>query len=192
MMGHRLAAGVFLTATLILSGQANATVTSRLNYDQLISRSTVTITGTVVDQRVVPFGDEIWTDTYVRVGDSLKGGVARGRIIRVRQPGGELGGRGMRVAGAASFLRNERVLLYLRPVGGGLFPIGLAQGKFSIYKDARGVERLRRDLRGLVFANPTSNGKTRLVHAAPGSDAKNIKLRLLIKRTQFVGKGGNR
>lgn len=192
MMGHRLGAAALLTASMLLYSQAAATVANRLANDQLIDRSTVIIRGTVVGQQAAAFGDEIWTDSYVRVEDSLKGGVSLGRVLRIRQPGGELGRRGMRVAGAASFHQGEHVLLYLRPIKGGLFVVGLSQGKFSIYKAADGIETLRQDLRGIVFANPSPSGQTQLIHVDPESAAKGLSLKAHLSRIRAVSKGGKR
>jgi hypothetical protein len=63
---------------------------------------------------------------------------------------------GMYIPGAANFYRDEEVLLFLEKRNdGGLFPIGLFLGKYSIYRDhATGRKVVVRDEEGLGKYSP--------------------------------------
>lgn len=60
----------------------------------------------------------------------------------IRQFGGRLDGVEVRVHGQPTFRENEKTLLFLRRQGEDLQPVGMSQGKFSIYLDHKsGQER---------------------------------------------------
>src|SRR5262249_21744048 len=85
---------------------------------------------------------------------------ACGASVTVRQLGGELGGRGTAVEGAARFAAGDEVLLFLRPRSDGTFaPVGMVQGVFRVERDAGGgVAAYVRDLRGVGFAGEDRPG----------------------------------
>jgi hypothetical protein len=132
---------------------AEATVMQYLSETDLAQRSLVIVRGVVAEQTAVRFNREIWTDVRVRI-EKLVRGQVQGDEVLVRQPGGVLGGLGMKVVGAARFRSGERVLLFLQPIAGGFFCVGLAQGKYDVFRDAKGAVRVRRSMEGVALLTP--------------------------------------
>jgi len=78
----------------------------------------------------------IWTHAEIAVHEVAKG--ARGMNLVVSEPGGAVGGVGMRVAGAPTYTPGEQVMLFLeRAPNGYLRSAGLGQGKLRISADGR-------------------------------------------------------
>jgi hypothetical protein len=61
-------------------------------------------------------------------------------VVRITQPGGEVGDIGQRVSGLASFTPNEEVVVFLqRRPGEGYWVEGMAQGKFRVERSTDGT-----------------------------------------------------
>ncbi|MCC6749765.1 MAG: hypothetical protein IT371_19015 [Deltaproteobacteria bacterium] len=162
MLGARVMVGLSLLGCLATAGRARATILEYLDTPALARSATAIVRGKVVRQRVVVVDGRPWTDSVVRVATPLKGRARRGELVTVRQPGGETATLGMHVAGAARFSDGEEVLLFLAADGPRFVPVGMALGKFEVYRDRGGVERVRRDLRGVAFARFDGHGKVQL------------------------------
>lgn len=140
----------------LLAGVASATVVVHETLDDMARRVPVVVRGTVA-RSVAGWDDErrrIWTWTEVVVTDRLKGKV--GRVVLVKQPGGEVDGLGQAVAGAAKFREGEDCLLFLdaAPDEPGAYRVsGLAAGKVS-FTQWKGQAAAIRDTEGLAFAAP--------------------------------------
>lgn len=160
---------VGLVMSLMLAATpAQATVMFKLSTQELTERSKIVVVGKVVKQEVIWIQRRLWTDTYVRVSSAIKGDRHSGETVVVRQPGGETSTIGMKVAGAATFKLNERVLVFGRPVGPQVYVVvGMAQGKFQISRDRRGVLHARRDLGSIGFARFDEGGKMSVVPSGP-------------------------
>jgi hypothetical protein len=106
-----------------------------LSFEELLAKSDQVVSGTV-GRSWTSWGQEhklIWTRYEIRVEDVIKG--TRERTVIVSEPGGSLGGRGMRVEGAVPYETGERVTLFLETYpSGDKRTVGWAQGKFT--KDA--------------------------------------------------------
>jgi hypothetical protein len=136
-----LAASLLLLAGAVPAAAATALATT---VEELARASSLVVRGTVEGQecRVGADGPRLYTFVEIRVAEALKGApVSR---VSVRVPGGVLGPRGQRVAGAAAFADGDEVVVFLSPAGEGHQVTGMAQGKFAV----RGGEA-RPDLSGL-------------------------------------------
>lgn len=187
--------GVVVFLGLLLAAlPARSTVLLFLDLPQLTQKSTAVIQGQVLRQQVSVDRDYIWTDSYIKVTETLKGKVMPGRIMVLRQLGGETATRGMKVAGMASFKPGEEVVVFARSVGGKLFvPVGACLGKFSIYKTSKGTQRVRRDFTGASFARFDKSGKFQMEEALSTAEAGDMALSQLIKKiSSSLAKGGAR
>jgi hypothetical protein len=132
-------ASVALGAALLLSVcPAFATSAFKASVAQLAQTSPVVVRGTV--RRVHSYWDHqrILTDVELEVTETLKG--APGAVVRITQPGGQVGTLGQTVEGLASFAEGEDVLVFLRPraASGSYMIAGFSQGKYSVQKSPDG------------------------------------------------------
>jgi hypothetical protein len=152
---------LFATLLLIaLTGPASATVMHFLDDASLARQAQKVVRGRVIAQSVVEVKGRLWTDSTVLVLEVLKGKLRVGDRMLVRQPGGERGDVGMRVAGAAQFRPGEEVLLFARWSAGRHYLVGMAQGKYSLYRDAAGKQRAHRDLKSVGFVTRDAQGRS--------------------------------
>jgi hypothetical protein len=165
---------------------ARATVLLSLTTEKLTDQAGVVVRGRVIAQQVVTNEGKLWTDTTLRISAVLKGPVAAGKTVVVRQPGGETATGGMRVAGAARFQRAEEVLVFLRPVGSFYIAVGMCQGKYRIYRDKGGVERAQRELSGVSFAVLNGQGRVSF-QQAPSGDVPLTMVVSAVQRRAAVG-----
>ncbi len=186
-MLHRLS---LLTLFLLLPATAHATVLLKLTTADLTRQAQLVARGKVVSQRVVLDGGRPWTDTTIRLAEVWKGALATGAALVVRQPGGETGKVGMRVAGVARFSADEEVLVFTRPIeaSGRHLAVGMCQGKYRLYRDAAGTRRAHRELdAGLAVFDGA--GKMQVVHAPHGPDPT---LAALLAEVRAALQGGAR
>jgi len=185
---------VVFMGLLLAAFPARSTVLLFLDLPQLTQKSTAVIQGQVLRQRVIVDRDYIWTDSYVKVSETLKGKVIPGRIMVLRQLGGETATQGMKVAGMASFRPGEKVVVFARSVGNKLFvPVGACLGKFSIYQTSKGTQRVRRDFTGASFARFDKSGKFQMEETLTKAEAGDMALSELIKKISVSqAKGGVR
>jgi hypothetical protein len=106
--------------------------------------------------------------------------------VILRQPGGETATIGMKVSGAATFRLNEQVLVFGRQVAAHVYVVlGMAQGKFQISKDKRGVLQASRELGSMAFARFDHQGKMTVVSS--GSQ-RSVPLEQLVRTVRsYVG-----
>jgi len=150
---------------LLLGGTpspADATVLLELDLARLVRRSALVVEARVRSRRPVLVNGRVWTESVLDVQRALKGIARRGQRIRVRALGGELGGRGLRVAGTARYGRGEHVVAFLRAAGGSYTTVGMCQGKYEIFRDGRGALRVRRDLSSAALARLGPDGRLQL------------------------------
>jgi hypothetical protein len=159
-----------MIALLLASPSARATVLVQLSTRQLAEQAEVVTRGKVLGQQVVEDGGRLWTESTLRVLEPLKGRARRGQTLVLRQPGGERGRIGMRVAGVARFRVGEEVLVFATGAGSVQIPVGMCQGKFEIIRSG-GQARIRRDLTGAGLVRFAPDGKVHLEHrTAPDPD----------------------
>jgi hypothetical protein len=87
----------------------------------------------------------IVTYTRVRTKDVLGGSDPRDEELLVRTLGGRVGELGQLVHGEAQLVTGLRNVLFLMPSRDALAVTAMAQGQYPLRRDARGVERLKRN-----------------------------------------------
>ncbi len=150
-----------LLSGFLLCGAASATLVVALPLDRLIDQAEEVMVARVeaMQSRWTADHSAIVTEVTVQVVDSMKGGNQRGERVIVRREGGEVGGVGMLVSGAAHFVAGEEVVLFLERRQGTsatLWTVGMAQGKMHVATSA-GRKMAVRDTSGLS-ALPGSAG----------------------------------
>ena len=142
---------------LALPSVANATLVVQYDLDRLVAESHGIVHARVVSQRAEWREGTIVTYVDVEVVACLKGPYEVSEIVTVEQVGGRIGDMATRVAGAPVFLTGEEVVLFLEPGLDVLRPlvVGMAQGKFSVLRDASGQAVVTRDLQGLSLVDPS-------------------------------------
>jgi hypothetical protein len=142
-----LAGGSAATGAFI-SGDASASVSIAVPFDDLVRDSTGAAVVIPVEQRSTWEAGRIWTYTHVRIETRLAGALPAELWIRTR--GGEVGDLGQIVDGEAVFAAGAPSLVFLRPrvdatgqTAASSFVVAeRAQGQFAIVRDADGQERL--------------------------------------------------
>jgi hypothetical protein len=125
---------------LLLALPALATTMLRMDVPDLTRASAMVVRGKVVRQqsRWSRDGMRIVTDVDVAVQEAVKGR-SGASVVRLVQPGGEVGDIGQRVSGVASFRPGEEVVLFLERRQEGVYQLtGMAQGKYRVERSADG------------------------------------------------------
>jgi hypothetical protein len=137
-----------------------ATVVLSLSIEELTVRAPLVVRGTV--HRVTPQLDDgrgqIWTYSEIGVSEVVKG--PRRTTVLVKQPGGQVGRFGQHVAGAATFVPSEDVVLFLEPAvdePDTFVLTSMSAAKVSL-ATFRGERVARRNLAGLSFVRPGQKG----------------------------------
>ncbi|HJQ39756.1 MAG TPA: PKD domain-containing protein [Thermoanaerobaculia bacterium] len=114
----------------MVAAAASATTIVMPTDEQLIAKSPVIVTGTILSTNAVERDGAIYTEASVTVESAIKGQVAQ--TITVRELGGETNGRFSKVFGAAELKSGERVMLFLESSPkGGYRTIDLFVGKLT-------------------------------------------------------------
>lgn len=157
-----LAALSFVPWLLLCAFQARAGTAVRLDLKGLVDSA-----ASCLEARVLAAQVEL--DLHGRPCTRLTLSVTRDLIapstgtLDVRIPGGILpDGSGLVLPGMPSFALGEELLLFLsQESSAGLrIPVGLAQGKFRIVRDARGVRTLVREAGELELFDPASSTRS--------------------------------
>jgi hypothetical protein len=182
---------VALALVVSLAGAARGATVLRLTFEELTARSEVVVRGRVVGStpKLDRAAGRISTFTTVEVTESLKG--AAGKRLTVRQPGGEVGGIGQSVAGAARFAPGEEVVLFLEKArdDAAVFQVlSMSAGKVRLEKQ-RDAVRAVRDLDGIHFPDQpaVAPGPVKVVSSEDLGDAARFLGRL---RTAIAAKKG--
>ncbi len=117
---------------------AEATVLRGLSLKQLCAGSQQIVRGTVLETRAHWHGGRILTAVTLRVDRALAGDRRSGQRVTFYRLGGEVGGIGQRVIGAARFRPGEQVVVFLRARRGRLRVHGMFQGKLRVIPAAAG------------------------------------------------------
>jgi PKD repeat protein len=119
---------------LLTSLAVRATTIVMPTDEQLIDKSPVIVSGTVLSTMPVDREGMIWTETRVAVSRAIKGQTAA--TITIHEIGGVEGDRITKIFGAPEFIEGEGVLLFLEPMlnsggNGGYRVMDLFVGKFG-------------------------------------------------------------
>ena len=146
-------------ACLIALTGANALTVAKVSEDQLANKAELIVIGTVLSaysERDVFTGD-VYTFISIRVSDHMKG-TNRSRVIELKTLGGATKDQMMYIPGAPDFHKNEEVMLFLeRRPDGSLMPVGMALGKYSVYRDSETGQKIvlrQMDGYGRYFSSP--------------------------------------
>lgn len=127
----------FGLAALLSPAIAGATQMLALSIEQLSREATQVVRGTVLRSAGAwgPEGRRIYTYTELEVRGVLAGEAKVGEQLLVRSLGGQVGGMGMRVAGAPRLQAGEDVVLFLEaaPKERGVSRVlGMSQGLYRV------------------------------------------------------------
>lgn len=106
-----------LLAIVAIARMASATTIVMPTDEQLVAKSPLIVRGTVVSSTPVERNGAIWTETTIRVEETLKGS-AQGEVI-VRELGGVIGDHITKIYGAPEYSEGQRVLAFLTPTSRG-------------------------------------------------------------------------
>jgi PKD repeat protein len=114
----------------MVAAAASATTIVMPTDEQLIAKSPVIVTATILSTHVVERGGAIYTEASVAVASVLKGEAPE--AITVREIGGETNGHFSKIFGAAELKSGERVMLFLEASpNGGYRTMDLFVGKMT-------------------------------------------------------------
>ncbi|HJT17001.1 MAG TPA: PKD domain-containing protein, partial [Thermoanaerobaculia bacterium] len=115
---------------MLIGVAASATTIVLPTDEQLIVKSPVIVTATVLQSNPVQIGNRIWTETTLSIDHTYKGDVS-GQLT-VRELGGQIGDNVTKIFGAPEYTPGERVLAFLTPTPRGDYQtVDLFAGKFS-------------------------------------------------------------
>jgi hypothetical protein len=130
---------------------------------------------------------KIFTDVDLRVSESLKGGGAE--RLTLTQLGGEMDGIRYSVPGGPLFRRGEEAVVFVwRDARGTPQVNGLAQGKFDIARDAKGVATVQRAVPGFAIKDVRRLSSLKTGESAPRIPLDD--LRREIRRALATPEGG--
>ena len=180
--------GVAAAALLLLPTAVLATVVVGETIEEMARASTAVVRGRVL--QVQPQYDEskgmIVTYADVQVVEVLKGRPMKS--VLVKQPGGELNGRGTQVAGAGKFVKGQDTVLFLEAAVDepGVFILrALSAGKVDLETSKLGELRAVRHLGGIAFADKTGIREVQPEESFGSPDA-------FLARVRAALKGGGR
>jgi hypothetical protein len=141
-----------LTIAVIVGGQPRAGATSFIErpFPDTVQEAPVIVRGTV-GASTTDWGKEgdggrrIFTYWDLRITEVLKGAAGqKGELIKIREMGGEKDGMGMQVAGTASFVAAEEVVVFLseKNAENSHDVWGMMMGKLNVNTDQDGHEFL--------------------------------------------------
>src|ERR1051325_6891942 len=113
--------------------RAKATIISTLSFEQLADASEMVVSGEITRAWTAWDASHkyIWTHYELSVAAAQKG--APGSTIEIAEPGGELDGTIITIAGSVRYQAGERVVVFLaRMPNGFLRTTGWAQGRYTL------------------------------------------------------------
>ena len=131
-MSHELRRSIGLMLALaVLSSPLSATTVQKMELPELVSISDNIVQGRVESVEARYEDKMVYTYISVIVDDPLKGD--RRRTVLLRQLGGRIGAKAVRIAGMPEFRTGDEVIVFLRNRQDGTFDVvGLNQGKYDI------------------------------------------------------------
>ncbi len=142
------AAIALLPSAVIASSVISETIEELAHNAPMIVRGRVGQVQPQLDERY----QRIYTYSDLQVTEVFKG--PKVASVLIKTPGGEIAGRGQRVAGAERFSPGEDTILFLEPAvdEAGVYILRtLAAGKVNLEPSKLGELRARRHLEGLAF-----------------------------------------
>ena len=133
----------------VVAGPLAATTVQRFDLEDLVTRADRIVVGICESAGPRRVNGQIYTSYTFSVDQSLKGNA--GPRLELHLPGGLLQGVLSHIAGMPVFDPGDEVVLFLTATNelGHAWPVGLAQGRFSIVRDERDSPRVFQELDGL-------------------------------------------
>lgn len=159
----------FVIIALCLFGaqrQSNATTVLSFGFRELVRQADLIVMGRCEEVRGTWNEDRSMIFTYITLSSEkcLKSSLCPSQV-KIRHLGGAVNDTNMKVVGAPSFQKGERVILFLKGSSEGYYRIiGLSQGKFSIIRRCNDVY-VKRELKGLTLVEKR-NGQFRIIKGA--------------------------
>jgi len=177
-----------LTLAAVVAGCAltlPAATLERLSMDDLITKSTAIVRGTVSDSWAAFTGPVIYTHYRIQVSETLKGPAQN--WVEIVVTGGEINGIHTSAAGSPTLNKGDQFVFFLWTSKAGLTQImGLTQGLFALPGDGSSDPMITRAPTRELMLDP--------VTARPVKDAATSlrlsDLRQQIAKTLAAGKGG--
>lgn len=143
-------------AALCVCAAASATIALRFDVEALTSTADEVVVGRVLGSNARWEGSRIMTEVQVQVATPILGQSQPGQTLTLQTPGGRVGDLAQVIQGTPSFQEGQEVLLFLERNrrSGALRTVGLAQGKFTLYRDPQDQLWVRQQLEGLTLAEP--------------------------------------
>ena len=140
---------VLLLCLSLLASPLAATTVQRFDLEDLVTRADRIVVGICESAGPRLVNGQIYTTYTFGVDQSLKGDA--GLRLELHLPGGLLQGVLSHIAGMPVFDPGDEVVLFLTATNelGHAWPVGLAQGRFSIVRDGRDIPRVFQELDGL-------------------------------------------
>ncbi len=149
-------AALLILGTLVLSGTSRG-IMRKVEIPEMVQRAGTIVHGTVLSNECKMADDgTIYTYTTITVVEELTGSSSQGTIT-IRNMGGEIDAKGLRVSDVPTFEPGEEVFLFIEPE-----PrveetelVGWEQGKFTardgiIERTGQSVEDFRAEIRTLL------------------------------------------
>ena len=159
---------ILLLCLSILASPLTATTVQRFDLADLVTRADRIVVGTCdsADSRLID--GQIYTRYTFSIDRALKGEVVP--RLELHLPGGYLQGIFSRIAGMPVFAPGDETVLFLTPTNqlGHAWPVGLAQGRFSIIRDGRNHPRVFQALDGLSLHSTKAAKKAAAVDPIQG------------------------
>ncbi len=165
-----------LALALAVLSPVYGTLVPRLSFEELVDQSAIVAHGRVGAIRVAWDAERqnIWTHYQIVLDEALKG--SPGRTVEIQEPGGELDGIRMEIAGAPRYELGEEVVVFAAPIPAGLRTCGWGQGRFVVEGDP-GQRRVRNDLGDVQLTASGPAGRYRAA-AAPDEALAAFKQRI--------------
>lgn len=168
LVAHAPVLAVLATACAPVLATASALATRPLSIRELTTAADTIVIGRVAAVRGEAAAAGPITRVDLDVEQPLKG--VPGPALTILQSGGEAAGVASSVAGAATFVAGERVLMFLtRRPDGALRVAHLYQGKFSIEADPPQAVRRLPDTQAVLDAMPLADALAVVRSALPAT-----------------------
>ena len=143
---------LLLVAFLATETHANATLVRSFSMAALTLESHDIVRGEVIGEEVVfdPRYDEVFTDTVIRVHETMAGTSPEGDVVVLRQIGGVLDGVETHVVGTVDLQVGDEVVAFMRTDGAFHYLVGMSQGAWAVDRPAQGGAQLHRNLGGVT------------------------------------------
>jgi hypothetical protein len=147
---------VLLVALVTLGTQASATLVRSFSMTALTLEAHDIIRGEVISEEVVfdPRYDEVFTDTTIRVAETMSGNAEAGDLVVLRQIGGVLDGVETHVVGTVALHTGDEIVAFMRSDGAFHYLVGMSQGAWAVHRAEQGDAQLHRNLGGITRLAP--------------------------------------